>query len=374
MDSKTPYIAYSQAHRERLGGDEHPRRTINAHSEVLQFAWLMREASGLVGDTTATRAWADILTRYHPGTKALFRDLYPARDPHDQRRFYRGLVGYNPPKAEPKMPYIGITFSGMSARYLDTGEYEPEFADVVEWAARENTNPFDADEYDEVKDENPSYDPVNSWTHSPYVARLTRVFPPALAFLRSEETLHCPGLPPPAVPGQWGPVMSADISTASLQEFLEYDRARDFSVHDSGMVISEGRGRKWIRTNNRFQTYWAPGFWEPVDPSRVLANRQFDVVATLPPPSTCLGTHYSVSWSGNQLLAMTDYSGGSLVIDLPAGTVVRSVTRRAYRPDTAGWDKPMPAPGASVADVAGKVRVNLGTVERKALVIVDLGP
>jgi hypothetical protein len=373
MASGLPYIAYSAYHRERLGGAEPTRRIINVHSENMQFAWLMREAAALARDQTAERKWADIVTRYYPASKELFRALYPARNLDDPRTFYRGLIGYSPFQFEPKMPYIDITFSGMGAGYLDAGEYEPEFADVVEWAARENTHPFDDAEFREAKD--PSYDPVNSWTHSPYGARLTRVFPPALAFLRSMEASTCPDLPRPVVPEYWGPVMSADLSTASLQEVLEYDHGQPTKVHKPADVISERRGRKWIRTNTEFQTYWAPGFWQRVDPASVPANRQFDVVATLPPAPSCVGTHYSASWSGNQILVMTDYSGGALALDLPPTTVVRSVMRRAYRASTARWDPAVVAPGTSVTQgPGGKLRLQLGPPERKALLIIDVTP
>jgi hypothetical protein len=359
--SGTRYIAYSQAYRERLSGLVRPRQVINAHSEALQFAWLMREASALARDATAERKWADVVTRFHPGSKAMFATLYPARDLHDQRRLYRGLIGYNPPLAELRMEYIDHAFSGIGAGYLEAGEYEPEFADVVEWASRENTNPFG--------------DSPLSWAEQPYAARLTRVFPPALAFLRSQEGRQCPGLPPITYPDYWGPVMSADLGTASLLEVLAYDPGQPLGVHDPATVISEKRGRKWIRTNTRFLTYWSPGFWEPVDPSAVPANRRFDVVATFPTPAPCLGTNYSVSWSGNQILVMTDYSGGSLALDLPPGTNIRSVTRRVYRPATARWDGPQPAAGFSMGPgPGGKIRLNIGPVERKALVIVDVRP
>jgi hypothetical protein len=291
----------------------------------------------------------------------MFGALYPARDKDNQRKLYRGLIGYNPPLAEPKMEYIDHAFSGMAAGYLEQGEYEPEFADVVEWASRENTHPFD--------------DSPVSWAEQPYAARLTRVFPPALAFLRSQETLQCPDLPPTSYPNSWGPIMSADLGTASLLEVLAYDRGQASSVHDPAKVISEKRGRKWIRTNTRFQTYWSPGFWELVDPSAVPANRRFDVVASFPTPAPCLGTHYSASWSGGQILVMTDYSGGSLALDLPAGISIRSVTRRVYRVASSRWDPPQPATGFSVTPgPGGKVRLDLGPAERKALVIVDVAP
>ena len=78
---------------------------------------------------------------------------------------------------------------------------------------------------------------------------------------------------------------------ASLLEVLEYDHGRAFSVHQPAQFIAENRGRKWIRTNARFQTYWAPRFWEAFDRSRVPADRQFDVVAALPQPARTQPAH-----------------------------------------------------------------------------------
>jgi hypothetical protein len=399
--SGVPYIAYSAHYRERLGASDATRRTINVHSHALHFAWLMQEASRLYGDSIRERQWAEIVARYHRGSKELFRTLYPAQDLADPPRSYLGLIGYNldAQKQTNGMAYVAITFEGLPAGYLHTGEYEPEFADVVERASRLDTIPFpcnrDApeDERDPDRCNADGTDKHASWADSSYAWRLMRVFPAALAFARSEELNagHC--VTPPSSEESWGSFMSRDLSTASLSEVLAYDPARaqeclDDSdkkykcMHlDPARFISEGNGRKWILTNTRFQSYWSPGFWEEVDPDRVPANVQFAIRVTLPqPPRSCLGQHYSAYRMGNKIFIMTDYSGGTLTLELPGSQLPRginqlSIKRRTYNANTRYWAPEQFATGVAISlGQDGKVLVHFQQVQRKALTIVEIHP
>ncbi|MCI0563018.1 MAG: hypothetical protein MN733_31460, partial [Nitrososphaera sp.] len=102
-DAGTPYIAYSQHVKERYGknkGKEPPKGPIAAHSEALHFAWLMQGASHLYGDTVRERQWADIVARYHLGSKEMFAKAYPGKQtaswalPESDWPIYLGLIGY----------------------------------------------------------------------------------------------------------------------------------------------------------------------------------------------------------------------------------------------------------------------------------------
>ena len=138
------YLAYSVQERERWGGAEPPRRVINSHGTALHFAWLMKEASSLFGDSDRARQWDDVVTQFHRGSKELFQSVYPGQDPTNPALTYRGLIGYSPFQREVKMDYQSWTFAGVAAGYQSAEEFEPEFADVVERVSRFDYNPFDA--------------------------------------------------------------------------------------------------------------------------------------------------------------------------------------------------------------------------------------
>jgi hypothetical protein len=149
------------------------------------------------------------------------------------------------------------------------------------------------------------------------VALPIRVFPAALAFARSEESISLSSLP--ASTAGWGSFISGNLNAASLSEVLDYDPAKEKGcyydpnkavnpcIHDEAKFISEGNGRKWILTNTKFQSYWSPGFWEEVDPARVPPSMQFAVKISLPADFR----HYGAYRMGNRIFIMTDYSGGT---------------------------------------------------------------
>ena len=171
--------------------------------------------------------------------------------------------------------------------------------------------------------------------------------------------------------------MSRDLTAASLTEVLEYDRSRGKRIHNPAKVISEGNGRKWIRTNTKFLSYWAPAFWEEVESNQVPANMKFDIRVTMPETSSCVGNHYSAYRMGNKVFIMTDYSGGTITLELP-GTPVQLplVKRRTYNQVTGRWAQEevatdvTPTRGPS----GGSVLVQLNQIQQKALIIVEIRP
>ena len=360
-----PYIAYSAHHRERLGGKEPTQRVINAHSTALRFAWVMREASHLFGDSVREQQWTDVVAQYHRGSKELFRLVYPGKDPTDLARTYSGLIGYSPFQPDINMNYIGLTFEGMASGYLNAGEFEPEFADAVERASRQDFDISDGNKRESV--------PIAA-----YVAALARVFPAALAFTRPVEHVDGTCLPPflGATWGNrtqnWGPDMSRELGAASLTEVLEYDWSRGKRIHNPAKFISEGNGRKWILTNTQFLSYWAPGFWEEVDSNQVPANARFDIRVTMPTPSLCLGNHYSAYRMGNKIFIMTDYSGGTMTLEFP-GVQLPIVKRQIYNETTHRWDPEQVATDVTRSRSGGSVLVYLQN-QRKALTIVEIQP
>lgn len=382
-----PYIAYSAHHRERLGGGEVPRRVINAHSTALHFAWLMQEASSLFGDSVRVQQWADVVNQNHRGSKALFQQLYPGRDPANAARTYRGFIGYSPHQPEIKMPYVSIAYEGMASGYLNAGEFEPEFADVVERASRQDSNidPCNRDQprnkWDRYLCNDDGTDKRESYPAASYVARLVRAFPAALAFVRPVEHIDGTCIASHLTEEwqesyqTWGPDMSRDLSNASLIEVLGYDRSRGKRIHNPAKFISEGNGRKWIRTNTQFLSYWAPGFWEEVDSDQVPADVKFDIRVALPVASSCLGNHYSVYRMGNKIFIMTDYSGGTITLELPGTPVqVPLVKRRIYNQTTGRWAPEQVANGVNFTRTGGSVLVELNQIQQKALTIVEIQP
>ena len=321
----------------------------------------------------------------------MFGSAYP-----DRRHF--GLIPYERHQRElsdaQKMAYVDITFSGMPAGYLHAGAYEPEFADVIERASRFDTNPFPCNRDAPPEKRDPDRcaadgtDRSASWADSSYTWRLVRTFPAALAFARPEETIGQPPLP--AYTSYWGSFMSRDLGTASLSEVLAYDRSRvgecvdpatrDRCIHDPAKFVSEGNGRKWILTNTRFQSYWSPRFWEEIEPARVPRNLEFALRADLPARLPTGQGHYSAYRMKDKIFIMTDYSGGSVTLELPAGQLPRGVTqlsvmRRTYNEATGRWAPEQPATGIAVnAGPLGKVLVQLQQVQRKALTIVAIRP
>jgi hypothetical protein len=149
---------------------------INSHSEALHFIAIMIEASQLRGRVADRIGWEILLEVYFPGTRALFDDLYPG---HQDGQVYPGLIDYatNQRQVATVQPlgvdYPAITFTSLAAPYLLRGQYEIEFADVVERFARGDTVPFDED-----------FDPVEQ---APLVGALWRAFPPSLSLSFSDE-------------------------------------------------------------------------------------------------------------------------------------------------------------------------------------------
>jgi hypothetical protein len=171
-----------------------------------------------------------------------------------------------------------------------------------------------------------------------------------------------------------GPDMSRDLSVASLREALESDRQRDKTVHtDPAKFIKEGGGRKWILTNTRFKTTWAPSFWEEVDAQSVPLSERFGIQVTVPSDQT-LG-HYSAFRMGNQIFIMTDFTGGTMTLELQGPTTVSASRQRIYEEQSGRWGPVIPLPGPRVRPgPGGKVLVDLGTTQRKTLIIVDVRP
>jgi len=400
--SGTPYLSYSQHLKERYGpnSDQTVKGVINAHSTAMHWAWLMAEASRLFGDSNRETEWREVIARYHEGSREMLRLAYPAHRLNDPAGILTGLIPYQRDRRDltdaQKMNYVDITFKGIAAGYLNSDTYEPEFADVVERASRMDTNPFacnrndPVDEWDTDRCKPDGSDKAESWANSPYVARLTRVFPAALAFARQVEMVclsegcetEC--IPPTSDRQNWGPNMSRDLSTASLTEVLSYDSARGMRIHNPAKFISEGNGRKWILTNTRFLSYWSPGFWEEVEAEEAPANMLFDIQITSPPPSALCngehGEHFSAYRMGNKIFIMTDYSGGTLTLALPGAQLPHgigqlAIKRRAYNTNTGRWGSEQPATGVAVVTGSnGMGLVHLQQVQRKALTIVEIRP
>jgi hypothetical protein len=83
---------------------------------------------------------------------------------------------------------------------------------------------------------------------------------------------------------------------------------------------------------------------------------------------------------GNKIFIMTDYTGGTLTLELPGsqlphGLSQLSIKRRTYNASTGRWATEQLATGVAISPgPSGKVLVQLQQVQRKALTIVEIQP
>ena len=109
------------------------------------------------------------------------------------------------------------------------------------------------------------------------------------------------------------------------------------------------------------------------DLPEVPPGQRFGLQVSVPPNQT-LG-HYSAYRTGNQILIMTDFTGGSATLELPGPVTVSATRQRIYDEQSGRWRPLGPLPGARVrAGPGGEVLVGLGTVQRKNLIVVDVQP
>ena len=247
----TAYLAYSLAQRERDGYSK-SRGVINAHAHALHFAWLMREASELFGDTARAAKWEEVVGTHHAGSRELFTALYPGQL---NGITYLGLINYSlhQPGEIHNTAYSAITFEATPAGYLLAGTYEPQWIDVVERFCRRDWDPMD--------------EKIASSPHSDAPVRLWRAFPPTLAFAASVDRPM----------RRFDDAAWADWETSSQIKVLAGDFNDDgktdvmkFDVLADG---SEGNGGLWVglSTGSSFGTCkWAD--WVTSSQTKVLAG------------------------------------------------------------------------------------------------------
>ena len=371
------YIAYSASRKETLGNG--PRGVLNTHAQALLFAWIMKEASDLRGSSEDARKWRAIVELYQPGSKTLYRLLYPgARNcrvvgkPGTRRAsdcdFVSGHVAYSidNPCIYPGCSAVGahplyslISHEGIAPGYLEAGEYEPEFVDAVERASRPDYNP---------------YGPRSPSPLGPLVARLCRVLPLALAFTGDSVSMVIPSDGTGGTPHH----LQYDISVAGLREVSTLARLRFQQLldtrgeHDPQRVIGEQAGqglRTVIWTNKRFVTDWIPGFWEEKDTADVPPNLRFSVDVR-PSHGGRVGV-WAAYRTAKRIEVMADFDDASVVLRIPStGPETAYLTGyRDYDASTLRWKdpvsdiwKPLPPGGELV----------LPSLLRKRLVFVDL--
>jgi hypothetical protein len=257
-ETGTPYLSYSSEEKEKNICSEAERGVLNTHGHALHFAWLMQEASHLYGDKVREGEWADVVARYHQGSKEMFKELYPGKEPlwgdqpTEDQPTYLGLISYSrtqpmiaPDTNHLHIGYSSISFESIAAGYLNAMEYEPEFADAVERASRLDLDPFDS-----------ILQPV---PEASYVARLYRVFPAALSFAMSEEAL-----PRHFQDSRWDTwdtypemkVLAGDFNGDGKTDVMKFDVAQDSSISQLGLWVGLSDGAKFNSSEwTRWDTY-----------------------------------------------------------------------------------------------------------------------
>jgi hypothetical protein len=247
----TPYLAWAAERKAILPGPSE-KGVLNAHAHALHFAWLMAEANAKAGRATEAADWWALVLKYHQGSLRLFSDAYPAQK---GGLMYWGIVQYAPGSSKMEPDYNTISFEGISAGYLAAHDSQYAFAEAVERGARLDYDPSTS-----------AFDRPHPATRA-FIARLCRVFPPAIAF--SGDSLQ----------------MSQTVSAASLEEVLTYGAALDdpalaasiIRTHDPQRVIVDPKGDHYIYTNRLFVSQWLDGFWQEVDLASVPDQARFYV-------------------------------------------------------------------------------------------------
>jgi hypothetical protein len=325
-----PYIGYSSHNRENdptVPGDQKVLGAIAAHAFAIHFIAIMRDTSRLAKDTPNAQKWAELLQRYHPGTRALFRLLYPAYDGQNPATKYYGFLGYALDLKYLKdngVGYTHITYMGSAPMYLHHNEYELAFVDAVQ-AARNDHDPLRTG--------------AQPCPGTATLGTLTRVLPLVLSFIQTEtfpDYANYPGTFANDTERQ----QCLDLVTSypntshylqsitDLEEILTFGHTPHTAVHDPTQFIQERGGRRWIRTNVEFHSDWVPGFWWEVPEANVPAEHFFAV--NLSPARN----HHTGSWTayrqGKRLELMTDYPVRGIDITVAADFPVAAISKRTY--------------------------------------------
>jgi hypothetical protein len=215
------YIAYATDHKESTTGK--PRRVLNSHAHALHFAWFMQSAARMKLDERSRRAWSQIVSRYHPGSQAIYKQLYPARHSKDDSRRYAGMVNYSwnddsTKRTLTNAAYSDISHEGIAAGYEQIGGYEPEFIVAVERACR-----FDSD---------PKVDGFQRNDQALFVRRFARICPLSMAFSGLDAVNSADTLP--------SNLHHIAIEISSPEEICKYSalKARGFVVDALHTVFS----------------------------------------------------------------------------------------------------------------------------------------
>jgi hypothetical protein len=142
------------------------------------------------------------------------------------------------------------------------------------------------------------------------------------------------------------------------------------STHDPARLVSIDAGRAWVRSNARFISTWAPGYFEEVAPVNVPLFRQFSVVIT-PHPHRKAG-HYAASLTSTafapwmRIELMTDQDVADAQIDLPMTGAAFVIETRDYSAGAWGATRLVRQGQLGV----GGRRLSLGPVQRKQLMLV----
>ncbi|MFW9887338.1 MAG: FG-GAP repeat domain-containing protein [Candidatus Thorarchaeota archaeon] len=295
----TPYISYSANRKTGRG-----RGVLNSHAHALHFAWIMQEVSTFrVGGIFRSVQWRSIVERYHAGSKALFNELYPHKK---GRKPQSGIVRYSlaqPNKKEGIHWYNSISFEGIAAGYLQEEESEIEFVDAVERAV--------------YLDYNPWLDGFQTAREEPFVARLCRILPIALAFIDDKIK------------------MTHKISAASIDEVMRTSLVTE--SHENQKAIVEGNFRKIIFTNKAFDSDWLPGYWEKVSIEDLPPSMKYEISVTSPDDAP-IG-NWAAYRKGNLIEVMTDFNRAGIDIEIPGREEdLRFIkTTRTYIEGKAKW-------------------------------------
>ena len=400
LKEKNSYLELEIPYYSKVGVDlGHPKGIINSHAEGIHFAWLMREASELFGDSEYEQRWRELITKYHQGSKELFKELHPMEKKYQgQSHIYWGVLRYGIGSGMMDPWYNAISYRGISAGYEFFHKYEIEFVDAIERAYDYDYAYIYYTNIDPNRDEAEDYKNVLAdCGDSPFVARLCRVFPVLLSFVGpGAKDWKARYVDHTGEAGEEGKErngsnklnMSHNIrGSASIREVLKYEQLERRNLGsttgthvvdpDTGKplkFIVEGGDQRWIKTNADFETNWIPGFWEEKEEERVPFRMRFSVYPHWR-PTQCAAPkkRWTVCRRGDVLYVLANHTLEGMRITFPISFVKKptyNVYFREYNNHT--WGNLTRVHSGTAIDNNGKTEIQVPRIPTKTLAVIYL--
>ncbi len=368
FESGPHYLSYADGSKECLGSSSYRDiRILNSHAHALHFAWIMKSAAEMMGNDADVAAWSEIVSRYHQGSKALYRRAIPGTWNGTP---YSGTVNYGVTYRGRTWDinnifYNDITHNAIPAGYQYSGEYEPEFINAVERACK-----LDYDVTDNSVSTSPDI---------PFVARMVRTVPLALVYSGDHVSMNVSsgGL----IAGNKGILVGNLVELNKFAWMAHHEKGLEqgwlwqwYEPTEKKPIVE--RFNKVIWTNKRFKSDWVFPFWTVMDAESIPTGKRFWAGRNPPPGGSPGATWLAGNWvvyrSGNTIEAMAGSDGGTFSLKFPVRTLHFEERYRDYNEATMRWGDSQPgSAGVTIlnAGEAGPLELVLSTPVKKKRII-----